>query len=417
MHGVLAEMSNRFLILFMVLLLSLIGFAEESPDDRFAWSVFQKLLSQTEGNFAFSPLGMQRSAGLLYLGARGETAVALARSFAFPEPAVYRGEAIRRRERLEALRKSVQWESALGLFAAPGLPLRQEYVVEVLSVLQAQALTLPPEAKAAVEQINRWCSMQTHGLIGEVCQPEDIQPGGLLLCDTLYLQARWRMAFKKELTRPAAFFRDKLQTSAYMMKQSPDVQYSQTKNWQMVELPYQGDRLVLHALLPKGTRGTCPPLDWDEFQAILKKAYLNPVDIFLPRFTVRSKSNLLPLLREMGLPETCDFSGICTAIARVHSMKQDAWVQVDEEGAKAAAVTKTGLVFQSVGEPPPRPEFRANHPFLFVIRDRETGALLFSGRVVDPGPSKEPVEPDNWMEQFWSKPQKSKKAGISGRTE
>lgn len=399
-------MLDRLLIIVAAFCVALSPGAEESGG-RNAWSLYQKVLSENKGNVAFAPLGMQRSAGLLYLGARGEAAAALARAFEFPEPSLYVSQAAKDREGLLELRKSVQWESALGLFAPSSLPLVPEFVQLAAATFDAQVLSKPAEASAAAQRINAWCSAQTHGMIAEVVKVEDIQPGGLLLCDTMYLQARWKNEFKKAGTRTAPFFRDKQQTYTHMMYSGREAHYSQTKNWQMVELPYRGDRLVFDALLPKATRGSCPPIGWEEFQAVQKKAYFTPLDLYLPRFKVRSKLDLLSLLRKLGLPQVCDFSGICAGPAEIQSMKQDAWVQVDEEGAKAAAVTQTGMIWVAVKEPPPVPEFRADHPFLFVIRDRETGAILFCGQVEEPEVSTDPYESTDWTDQFRAHPVKS----------
>lgn len=391
-------MLNRLLIIVAFFGLNLLAFAQPS-EESIAWSIFQRVLKRSQGNVAYSPLGMQRSSALLYLGARGETAASLGRIFAFPEPALFRDEAGKRRERLEELRKSVQWESAAGLFAANSLPLLPDYVQLAANLFNAQVQTIPSEPAAAVKIINAWCSAQTHGKIAEIAREEDIQPGGLLIEDTLYLEARWKKAFSKKATRAAQFSRDEQKTATPMMYQELETQYSQTKDWEMVELPYIGDRLVFDALLPRHTKGSCPPLSWKELLAVRKQAHLTKVDIYLPRFSTRSSHDLLPLLKQQGLPEVCDLSSISPGASRVHSMRQEAWVQVDEEGAKAAAVTQTGVIWQSMKVRPPVPEFLADHPFLFVIRDRETGLILFCGQVEQPEVSSEKVdvEFEEWM--------------------
>jgi serine protease inhibitor len=184
--------------------------------------------------------------------------------------------------------------------------------------------------------------------------------------------------------------------TAPLMHRTGGYQYYDGGTFQELELPYQGDGLAMVVLLPKETDGlgaleqqftAASAQEWVE-----KLEPVGKVILTLPRFRMTQEFELSGTLAAMGMPRafspSADFSGMTgkpefSISAAIHK----AFVDVNEEGTEAAAATAIGMVAAAMRAPmqePPPVVFRADHPFLFMIRDAKTGGILFLGRVVDP---------------------------------
>jgi serpin B len=175
-----------------------------------------------------------------------------------------------------------------------------------------------------------------------------------------------------------------------------NVSYAGNGDFQAVELLYSGDELSMVILLPRKIdalgqmENQLNPAFLARLLAQMKK---QNVDIFLPRFKLESRFELNDTLAEMGMPNAfnplnADFSGIngIRQDLSIFGVYHKAWAEVAEEGTEAAAATAVVLGDSAVAKPPPRPPvFRADHPFIFLIRDTRSGSLLFAGRLADPG--------------------------------
>jgi len=159
----------------------------------------------------------------------------------------------------------------------------------------------------------------------------------------------------------------------------------------LVELPFQGDRLSLVVLLPREIDGL-PALEArltpDLLGAWLASLHATKVEVFLPRFTLTwGSTELIPALKALGIHEAfgraADFGGVePTRELYINHVFHKTFVEVNEEGTEAAAATGVVMARKAVAARPPT--FRADHPFLFLIRDRQTGAILFLGRLLRP---------------------------------
>jgi serpin B len=172
-----------------------------------------------------------------------------------------------------------------------------------------------------------------------------------------------------------------------------NVRYMENGDIQAVELPYRGDELSMVVLLPRKVDG-CGELESRLTPALLSLSLgqMKPqkVEIFLPRFKLESSFDLNDTLVRMGMPEAfgpkADLSGMDgTRLLYISGVFHKAWGEVNEEGTEAAAATAVAVAARAVMKPPPPPPvFRADHPFIFFIRDTRSGSLLFLGRFVDP---------------------------------
>ena len=211
----------------------------------------------------------------------------------------------------------------------------------------------------------------------------------LVLASAIYFKGRWAARFDPARTRIAAFrTAGGEEAQVPMMSRSDTLRFAARGGAMLLELPYLGRDLSMILLLPERPDGL-PELEARMSAAALEEwlaeARVARIEVSLPRFRFASSFTLPEALRAMGMPsafdpQAADFSGIDGArdlfiSAAVHK----AFVEVNEEGTEAAAAT--GI---SVGTTSMPPEFRADHPFLFLIRDRITGCVLFLGRVADP---------------------------------
>ncbi len=183
------------------------------------------------------------------------------------------------------------------------------------------------------------------------------------------------------------------QAEAPLMHHFDTVKYMENTDFQAVELPYKGYGLSMVVMLPRQVDG-CGQLESRLTPALLSAslAQMKPqrVGIFLPRFKLEFGLDLANMLAKMGMPEAfgpkADFSGIDgTRFLCISGVFHKAWAEVNEEGTEAAAATATVMVGAVMKPAAPPPVFRADHPFIFLIRDTRSGSLLFLGRLAQPG--------------------------------
>jgi len=246
-----------------------------------------------------------------------------------------------------------------------------------------------PEASRGI--INDWVSDQTEGRI------EDLIPQGLInqltrlvLTNAIYFNAAWAEPFEESQTKDGAFhLLDGSQVTVPMMWHSASYGYAAGEGYQAVELPYDGYELSMVILLPEagGFERFEDSLDASQLDAILGSLGHQQVALTLPKFEFESEFGLADALMALGMVDAfsmdADFSGMDgTQELFVREVVHKAFVSVDEAGTEAAAAT--AVIMQLKGMATEPIQVTVDRPFLFLIRDLETGALLFVGRVLDP---------------------------------
>jgi len=242
--------------------------------------------------------------------------------------------------------------------------------------------------------INAWVSQQTAGKIPAIITPDLIQEQTrFVLTSAIYFKGTWKYTFPKTSTVDEPFFLAKdRELKVPTMKLTGALPYADAADAQLLELPYVGDRLSMLILLPKNIDALAE-VEKSLSAATLQKrvAGLHEVDevqVALPKFTFTSQLALKELLSSLGMPaafsDDAEFPGISTEKAqKLDAVLHHAFVDVNEEGTEAAAVTGH-IGGNAPGPVPTSAVFRADHPFLFLIQDKRTGAILFVGRVVNP---------------------------------
>ena len=235
--------------------------------------------------------------------------------------------------------------------------------------------------------INDWVVEKTDGMIDNLLLPQALDASvKLVSVDTIYFNGGWRSIFNTNLTATAPFYVAPGQfLYVPMMEQTEGVRYYADNFFQAVELPYTNSSVALLVLLPKTNAPASLPAA--ELSAVIGGLAPSWVDVRLPKFKLETTINLVPILENMGMEDAflsgvADFSGIDGAEdLSIASAIHKAVVEVNETGTIAAAATEIGLAPTVVGW---SVVFQADHPFIFLIRDTNSGSILFMGRVDDP---------------------------------
>ncbi len=244
--------------------------------------------------------------------------------------------------------------------------------------------------------INDWVAAQTNDKIQNLLGKGSIQPHvtKLIITNAVYFKGDWLLPFDANHTSNFPFHvRGAAETTpAATMHQTAQVGYMENDSFQAIELPYAHSNLAMLIVLPKATDGfpaVEAHLDTDLLGTIDKGLGNDRVAIALPKFKFAASLDLAQPLTELGMkaafdPSAADFSGMDNQRdLYVSGVVHQAYVAVDEKGTEAAAATGIMVGATAIIMPPPQ-EFRADHPFIFAIRDKQTGAIMFLGRVVDP---------------------------------
>lgn len=367
-----------------------------AAQDAFATDLYGEL-SKEEGNLFFSPYSISTALTMTYAGARGTTAEQMAGTLHLS----LEGEALHKEmaDRIASLNEAGKKKGTFNLSVAnslwgqEGYPFKADFRTLLEKSYGAGLRDVNfGETEAARKRINDWVEEQTKSRI------KDLFPEGVLNVDTrlvlvnaIYFKGQWVNQFEPSATKKAPF-RLSADKSADVatMRQEEHFKYAETDSLLALGMPYVGDRASMIVLLPKEADGLAAlekALTAELLADVVAKLEWTLVDVSLPKFKMTSQFSLGETLKTMGMTDAfgggADFSGIAEAERLyIQAVVHKAFVDVDEEGTEAAAATGVAVGAESM---PPEPKvFRADHPFIFVIRDEKTGAILFMGRVADP---------------------------------
>ena len=244
--------------------------------------------------------------------------------------------------------------------------------------------------EAARKAINDWVNAQTEQRIPELLGQGTLDDlTRLVLVNAIYLKAAWQTPFEEGATAPAPFTRlDGSTVDVPMMHMGGELPYATGTGWQAVELPYVGGKLSMLVIVPDDLAAFEKTLDGASLAAIVDGLATRHVsDLGLPKFGTESKVELKKVLSAMGMPtaftDRADFSGISTEEPLlIDAVIHQANIDVDENGTEAAAAT--AVVARAASLPSDAVTLMVDHPFLFALRDKDTGAVLFLGRITEP---------------------------------
>ncbi len=369
----------------------------------FAFELYQALKGQG-GNLFYSPYSISLALAMTYAGAHGETAQQMAGTLQFLLEQARLHPAFNWLDAELASRgEGAQGKDGKGfrlnIVNAIWGQKDYEFLTEFLDVLAEnygaglRILDFIREAEESRLIINGWVSDQTEGRI------EDLIPEGvideltrLVLTNAIYFNAAWAYPFIKDVTADDPFYLiEGGQITVPMMKQMESFGYADGEGYQAIELPYDGGELSMVILLPEaGQFGAFEKeLEAQQVDAIIEDLQSTRVTLTMPKFEFDSEFGLKDALAGMGMPiafspDEADFSGMTgNRELFISDVVHKAFVAVDEAGTEAAAATAVVVGTTSMPVEPPV-EVTIDRPFIFLIRDIETGAVLFVGRVLNP---------------------------------
>jgi len=378
----------------------------------FALQLYQRLQGQA-GNLFFSPYSISTALAMTHAGARGPTQEQMAQVLCFPTSKDVVQKLADAREPLapedfaRAFGEIVKDLNARGgkgayeLRVANALWGQQDFeflssfakLVEGRYGGHLERVNFVKAAEKARQTINAWVEKQTNGKI------QDLISQGLLdsttrlvLTNAVYFKGTWASQFKKDQTQDEPFtLLDGGKIQVPMMNQKARFGYAETDALQVLEMPYVGLELSMVVLLPKEPAGLDAlekALTPENLPKWLTGIHRQEVIVAIPRFKMTHKFSMGDVLQSMGMTNAfsaqADFSGMTgRRDLFISAVVHQAYVDVNEEGTEAAAATGVTMKLTSMA-PGKVPVFRADHPFLFLIRDVHSGSLLFLGRTMDP---------------------------------
>ena len=362
----------------------------------FALDLYRQLMVN-QGNLCFSPYSISTALAMTYAAARGETERQMAKAlhFTLPQDTLHPAFAGLETSLGEAQKKgSVELLVANSLWPQKGLSLREGFL-EVMNTNYKTLITALDyhRTEEARQTINRWVENKTRDKIKDLIPVGVLDPATVLvLANAIYFKGKWENPFDPKLTQNGLFHltAGKTITTPMMKHRELKCGYYQDTEVQVLDIPYAGREISMLVILPKQVDGLAQ-LERDLTAAKLREWARKwdvgdagrAVEVSFPKFRITSDFSLEPALKALGMANAfspgADFSGMFGAGGVwIDAVLHKAFVEVNEEGTEAAAATAVVMKSSAV------PRFRADHPFLFLIRDRQTGSVLFLGRVLNP---------------------------------
>ena len=366
-----------------------------NANNQFAFDLYSELDKDENGNMFYSPYSISAALAMTYEGAEGKTADEMKSVFHFPEEDILRPNFAAIYNDINKENKEYKLKTGNALWVQKDYPFLEEYISRVENYYGGKAAMLDfvEETEKSRQTINSFIEEQTKDKI------KDLIPKGclgemtrLVLTNAIYFKGIWEWEFDKSDTREEDFkitSTDIVKTPIMSMNpEDAKFNYAQTEDLQILELPYKGDKISMLILLPTenldSIESSLTVEKLNGYKSQMKETKLSSIS--LPKFEFDSKYFMKNTLISLGMPtafsDDADFSGmIGKKDLYISNVIHQAYVAVDEKGTEAAAATAV-IMFESFAMP--MNIFRADHPFVFIIQDKDTGNILFLGRVVDP---------------------------------
>jgi serpin B len=396
-------MFRLFVLAVPVAVLAALPAAAEKPqgppsivegNNAFAFDLYAQV-AKKDGNLFFSPYSISAALAMTSAGARNQTLAEMEKALHFPaQERLHPAFATLHREINGdgKAKRAYELRTANKLWGQKGLGFRPEFLKLTADNYGAglEEVDFVGATEAARLKINGWAEKETNDKIKDLLKP-GILTGDtrLVLTNAIYFKGDWQYQFKKDQTREGAFqIGDGKSVKAPMMHQKGNFKFAFLPDLSALELPYSGKDLSMIVLLPHKTDGL-PALE-KKLNADLVNAVMgrlmptSRLEVTLPKFKTTSEFSLKEALQALGMKQAfnngADLSGLTgSPDLKIADVVHKAFVDVNEEGTEAAAVT--GVVVELKSAPP---AFNADHPFVFLIRDNRNGSVLFLGRIVDP---------------------------------
>jgi len=371
-------------------------------NDDFAIALYNRLCEE-KGNLFFSPYSISTALAMAYAGARGQTQLQMAQAMRFPAVNNDVNE-MRFHSAFGQIINSLNIRGAKGdyeltianaLWGQKGYSFLKEYLLLIETNYGGglNQVDFMAAAEVARQKINNWVEQKTKDKIKDLIPPGMLNSSTrLVLTNAIYFKGKWARPFRKEATRDEPFIlSDAQKIDVPMMHQTEELPYMESQDFQALEMPYVNNELSMIILLPKKTdciKDFEKKLTSENLSQWLGQLRRQKVIVSVPKFKMTQQFGLADTLQAMGMVDAfseqlADFSGMTgTRDLFISAVVHKAFVEVNEEGTEAAAATGVGMAMTSA--PKKMPVFCADHPFIFLIRDNNSGSILFIGRLMNP---------------------------------
>lgn len=359
-----------------------------SQDNNFAFELMKQTMANTdESNVFISPLSVSIALGMTWNGAVGNTKTEMEKTLNMSGMSVKEINEYYKlmQSTLPDLDPKTKLSIANSIWYRNNFTAKSDFLKANIDYFDAEISPLDFNKQEAVDIINGWCSEKTNGLIPKVI--EKIEAEQLMfLINAVYFKGIWVRQFKKEDTREADFTNERnAKVKVNMMNITDTFAYAEDDFAQYLEMPYGNKAFSMTVILPKSLPATTDfsGLTTERFNKAVEKLANEKVVVMLPRFKVKNKFQLKPMLQAMGMQKAfttgAEFDGIFDVKPLyIGFVQHDTYVEVTEEGTEAAAVTTVGMTTTSL---PNYPYFIVNKPFAFVIKENSSGIILFMGKI------------------------------------
>ena len=368
-----------------------------AANQAFGFKLFSQLVGQDASrNLLISPTSISMALSMLYNGAAGNTQQAMTKTLELQGLSLSELNQANAAllTALEQADPAVKLSIANSLWGRDGIAFNPDFLQQTQMFYQAEIASLDFNSPDAVGRINGWVSQNTNGKIPQII--DQIDPAQILfLINAVYFKGNWTTQFDPAKTTEQPFHRfDGSQKLHPLMAQRGQYLYTETEQFQAISLPYGNRRLSMDIVLPKAGSSlnevyrNLDAATWETWRGQFRR---REGEIRLPKFTFEYDTNLIPALEALGMGdafgERADFSNLSQSKSQgklqVDQVKHKSFIEVNETGTEAAAVTSIGVRATSINPVPPF-QMTVDRPFFCAIRDSETGTLLFIGSVVDP---------------------------------
>ena len=372
--------------------ISLDTFCESN--NKFGFKVFKEIVKeQTDDNIFISPMSISYALGMTFNGADGKTKEEMAQTLEFGNmtDAEINASFKALMKKLMELDPKVMMEIANSIWYRENVDFLKKFKEVNQDYFQAEIRNMDFSEPETIEIINNWVSENTNGKITKVIDEIDAL-AMMYLINAIYFKGSWTDEFKKERTREDNFFiANGKSILCEMMNTSERNLYFENDDFQAIELPYGKENFSMIVILPKKGKdinefiSNLNPEDWNSW---LTKFSKQNGFLSLPKFKIEYNLEMNDVLKDLGMPNAfssaADFSKMTKKQKLyISNVKHTTFVDVNEEGTEAAAVTVVEMKLTSF-----KPGFtmKVNRPFVFAIKEKETNSILFIGKIVNPKP-------------------------------
>ena len=375
-----------------------INYNAANSNNQFMMKMYNILANdKKQDNIFFSPFSISSALAMTFAGSDGNTEVEMANALEFSaNTELFHKDFSRVTNKINEIGKKgkVKLNIANSLWLQDGYTFKDKFINIGKKYYSAEIENLNfAESERSRQIINKWVEGKTNNKIKNLI-PKGILDAltRLVLTNAVYFKGEWKEQFKKRVTKDNVFYTFKnKEVIVKMMYNKAHYGYFENDKFQLLEMSYKGDDVSMFVLLPNDKKGLSAiekTIDMKLIDSAISKIEKKEVRVSFPKFKINLSYELSKLMESLGMVDAfskrADFSKMTgTKELYISAIIHKTFIEVDEKGTEAAAATAVVMRMKSA-PPKPSPEFKADHPFFYFIRENSTGTILFTGRMNDP---------------------------------